>query len=311
MARLFKNLYQQVKETIEDDFIDPFDKKKIGNNVSLKIKSSLKTPCGLIKAEGSTHPNGSDVDGTIEPEFKFPDYDVVLKGKLQTNNNFEGTINFNNYLLKGTTWFETTKLNESGDTSLEAGVNYLNKDYGSFNFKLSSPIAFKGLESLDLYTAFVGYKSGFSLGGDVKLALKNFKSSACNAYLEYVKDDVSVALFGKYEKKGEDEKKTFGFGYHQNINEKIRGAVDFSLEHKSNTSTLRFGTNYKLDENSNLKSRLTLRNQTDMRLGFVLKQKLYPNTNLTLTSDLNTRLLHDNVSEGTPHQFGVTLSFFD
>jgi len=174
MARLFKNLYQQVKETVEDDFIDPFDNKKVGNNVSLKIKSSLKTPHGLIKAEGSTHPNGTDVDGTIEPEFKFPDFDVVVKGKLQTNNNFEGTINFNNYLVNGSTFFETTKMSESGETSLEAGVNYLNKELGSFNLKLSSPLAFKGLESLDFYGAFVGYRNGFSLGGDCKLALKKF-----------------------------------------------------------------------------------------------------------------------------------------
>jgi len=29
MAKLFKNLYLQIKETIEDDFIDPFDKKKL------------------------------------------------------------------------------------------------------------------------------------------------------------------------------------------------------------------------------------------------------------------------------------------
>jgi len=185
-----------VKETIEDDFIDAFDTTKTGQNVSLKIKTSLKTPTGLIKAEGSTHPNGKDVDGTLEPEFKFNDYDVVVKGKLQTNNNFEGTLNFNNYLIKGSTFFGTGKLNERGQSSLEAGVTYLNKEIGSLNLKVISPFTFK-TSDIDIYGAFVGYKSGFSLGGDCKLKVSPFNSSACNAYLEYVKDDVALAFFWK------------------------------------------------------------------------------------------------------------------
>jgi len=130
--------------------------------------------------------------------------------------------------------------------------------------------------------------------------------------LEYVKNDVAIAFFGKYEIKGEKKKRTFGVGYHQNINESIRSAVDYSFEQISKSSTLRFGSTYKLDETSSLKSRLVLKGKKDMRLGLVLKQNLYPSTRLTFTSDINTRLLLDNTSkEEAGHQFGVTLSFFD
>jgi len=276
------------------------------------MKTTLKTPSGwMIKAEGATHANGNDVEGTLEPEYKFPDYDVVLKGKLQTNNTFEGSLLFNNMLVKGSTLFFTDKLSDKGEKSVEAGIDYLSKDVGSLNLKVISPLDFDTAK-IDAYTAFVGFYKGFSLGGDCRLNVKNFKASNCNAYLEYVKNDVAVAFFGKYETKGEKKKRTFGVGYHQNINESIRSAVDYSFEQISSSSTLRFGSTYKLDENSSLKSRLVLRGKKDMRLGLVLKQNLYPSTRLTFTSDINTRSLIDNTSgEGAGHQFGVTLSFFD
>jgi len=265
----------------------------------------------LIKAEGATHANGSDVDGTLEPEYKFPDYDIVVKGKLQTNNTFEGSVLFNNLLLKGSTLFVTDKLSDKGDKSIEAGVDYLSKDLGSLNLKVISPLDFD-TSKIDVYTAFVGFYKGFSLGGDCKLGLGNFKATSCNAILEYVKNDQALAFFGKYEIKGEKKKKTFGVGYHQYINDSIRSSVDYAFEQLSKSSTLRFGTSYKFDENSSLKSRIVIRGKRDMRLGLVLKQNLYPSTKLTFTSDINTRLLLDNTAgDGAGHQFGVTLSFFD
>jgi len=263
----------------------------------------------LIKASGSSHANGNDVDGTLEPEFKFNDR-VTLKGKLQTNNAFEGSILINDYLGKGSTLFLTDKLTDKGDKVVEGGFDYLSKELGSVNLKLITNNEFD-IAKTEFYGAGVGFSNGFSLAGDCKLNVTDFKFSSYNGYLEYVKGDLAVAMFGKYEKKGDKEKRTFGVGYHQNINENIRGAVDFSLEQKSVTSLLRFATNYKVDDNTSVKTRLCLRGTKDMRVGFVLKQNILPSTKITFTSDINTRLLYDNVSEGVGHQFGVTLSFFD
>jgi hypothetical protein len=213
-------------------------------------------------------------------------------------------------LVKGSTLFVTDKLSEKGDKSVEAGVDYLSKDVGSLNLKVISPLDFD-TSKIDVYTAFVGFYKGFSLGGDCRLNVKNFKASNCNAILEYVKNDVALAFFGKYEIKGEKKKRTFGVGYHQNINESIRSSMDYSFEQISSISTLRLGSSYKFDENSSLKSRIVIRGKRDMRLGLVLKQNIYPSTKLTFSSDLNTRLLLDNTSgDGAGHQFGVTLSFF-
>jgi len=311
MARFFKKLYTHVKETIEDDFIDPFDEKKVGENVSLKIKSTFKTPSGwLIKAEGSTHANGNDVDGTLEPEYKISD-DITIKGKFQTNNVIEGTLLFNNLLGSGATLFFTDKLSEKKEKCVEAGIDYLSKDIGSLNVKVTSPLDFD-TSKIDVYTALVGFYEGYSLGGDCKVSLKNFLQPVTgNAYLEYNKKDVSVVLSGKYEDKDGKKKQTLGVGYHQNVKDNIRSSVDYSFEQVSARSVIRFGTSYKFDENCSLKTRLLLRGKKDMRLGLVLKQNLFPSTRLTFTTDLDTRALLDNVSEGPGHQFGVTLSFFD
>jgi len=75
---------------------------------------------------------------------------------------------------------------------------------------------------------------------------------------------------------------------------------------------MRVGTNYKVDTNTTLKSRFSLRSTNEMRLGLVLKQNLNPTARVTLTSDINTRYLFDREkTEGAGHQFGVALSFFD
>jgi len=276
----------------------------------VKVNTTLKTPNGvLIKASGSSHANGTDVDGTLEPEFKLHEH-ITIKGKLQTNNVFEGSFLVNDYLAKGSTLFLTDKYTDKHEKVVEGGFDYLSKDLGSVNLKVITNSDFD-MEKTEFYGAAVGFKDGFSLAGDCKLSISDWKFSSYNGYLEYVKGDLSVAAFGKYEKKGDKEKKTLGVGYHQNIKENIRGAVDFSLELKSVTSLLRFATNYKVDDNTSIKTRLSLRGTRDFRVGFVLKQNILPTTKITFTSDINTRLLYDNVAEGVGHQFGVALSFFD
>jgi len=311
MARFFKKVYNSVKETVEDDFIDASDEKKVGQNVSLKINANLKTPNGvLLKASAFSHPNGKDVEGTLEPEFKFPDLDLTIKGKLITNNVFEGSVLLNDKIGKGSSVFVTGKLDDKRQTSVEVGLDYINSTMGSCNLKLISPTTFD-TDKMDFYGAGVAYWEGVSFALDTKLNISSRDVSNMNGYLEYVSKDISVAAFGKYEKKNEKEKKTYGIGYHQNINDNARGAVEFTHEPKTQISKLRFATNYKFDENSSLKSRVSLAGNKDMRLGFVLKQNLFPSTKLTLTSDINGRLLYDNVKEGERHQFGVSLTFFD
>jgi len=108
------------------------------------------------------------------------------------------------------------------------------------------------------------------------------------------------------------KKKTYGFGYSQNLKPNLKGSLEYSVEHKDHEATLRLGLNHKFDTDTSLKTRLQFKSKQDMRMGFVLKQNLNASTRVTLTSDLNARLLFDRVKDsGVGHQFSAGISFFD
>jgi hypothetical protein len=200
MARFFKKLYSSVKETIDDDFVDFGEDKNVGPNIHLKIISTMKTPSGVtIKATGAGFPDGKNVEGTLEPEFKIPEYDLTLKGKLQTSNVFEGSLLLNDKLLKGSTVFATGKVDGEKKT-VELGFDYLNKDHGSLNLKLISPPVLD-VEQLDVYGAVVGHHNGVSVGGDARVSVNTKELKLWDAYAEYDKDDVQIAAYAKFDQK--------------------------------------------------------------------------------------------------------------
>jgi len=100
-----------------------------------------------------------------------------------------------------------------------------------------------------------------------------------------------------------------GFGFHQIVNTKLNGAVDFKLDNDDKT-ILRVGCDYMIDDERRLKSRILLKRQEELRLGFVYKQKLSSYTNLTFSVDLNTRKLISNDATND-HRFWLTLKFGD
>jgi hypothetical protein len=275
----------------------------------MKVISTLKTPSGVtIKATGAGLPDGKHVEGTLEPEFKFADYDLTLKGKLVTTNSFEGSLLLNDKLLKGSTVFATGKV-EGEKRSIELGFDYLNKENGSLNLKVITPPTTE-MKELDLYGAAVGCYKGFSLGGDARVNLNTQELKLWDAYVEYDKNDVQIAGFAKYDKK--KSKKSYGFGYTQNVNESVRGAVEYSYDAVGGEGNLKFGTSYKVDPNTTLKSRFSLQGSKTMRFGFVVKQNINPTTKVTLITDINANRLYDNEErDAAGHQFGVSLSFFD
>jgi len=306
-VRYFKKLYSNVKETIEDDFIDHTDEKKLGNNVALKLIANYKSPAGVtVKATGSSAANGSEVEGILEPELKFSAQNISLKGKLQTNCALEGTVTLNDPIGKGSALFVTGKIDDKGVKTVEVGADYTQKDVGTLNVKATVPEF--DVNKADLYVAGVGVYNNVSIGGDVKVNTKQ-ELSLWDLNLEYNKNDLTFALFAKFDKKKGAKS---GFGYAQTLGNNIKGAFDYTFNHDTTESTLRFGTNSKIDESSSLKSRFSVRSNKEYRVGLVLKQNLNPTTRVTVTSDVNVRALFDGVPESGPgHQFGVAVSFFD
>jgi len=208
MAKFFKKLYTSQKELIDDDFPE-LDNEKIGDNLGLKLITHLKNPSNgfTFKTTGFKHPNGDEVDGTLESEIKCSNYDLTLKGKFQTSNKYEATLSLNDKLVKGSTLFVTgrAELGSKPKETVELGFDYLNKEYATFNLKFISPFSFK-TEDLEIYTAGVGYFQGVHVGGDVQfkpVGGDGIEVSKSNGYLQYDNSGYSTALFGKYDKKKE------------------------------------------------------------------------------------------------------------
>jgi len=197
-VRYFKKLYTNIKEHVEDDFIDHTDDKKLGNNVALKIVSTYKSPSVTVKATGSSSPNGAEVEGTLEPEIKFSGQNISLKGKLQTNCALEGTVTVSDVLGKGSAFIVTEKIDDKSVKTLEVGLDFLQKDVATVNAKVTLPEL--DVNKADLYLAGVGVYEHFSVGGDVKVNAKQ-ELTLWDAHLEYNKNDITCASFAKFDKK--------------------------------------------------------------------------------------------------------------
>jgi len=322
MARFFKKLYTQQKETVDDDFPE-LGKDKVGDNLGLKLISNFKSESFTFKATGFKHPNGKQVEGTLEPEVKLSKA-LTLKGKFITTNKFEETLSIDgDKVLKGSTFFLTGKgdLSDSTDPkhSFEVGFDYLNKEFGSLNLKFISPVSLDS-KNFELYSAFVGYYQGVSLGGDVQLyPARGGEVSKANGYLQYDNSkgkDFSTALFGKYESKGENVTTKVGVGHYHEINKSLQVAGEVSLDPKKpNEITLKVAETYKLDDQSKIKPRFSYTTENkELRFGLVFKQTVSPIIKVTLSTEISVNpLVQTDIKSSNfkNNQFGVTLSFFD
>jgi len=238
-----------------------------------------------------------------------------LKGKIQTSNKYEGTVSLSDKLGKGSTLFVTgkTELGPKPKESIEFGFDYLSKDLGSVNLKFISPISFES-KDIEFYGAGVGYYQGASLGVDVQTNLSPFNVTKSNGYLQYDNSNYSVGLFGKLDNKKKTSKA--GLGFYQTINDSTKAALEISADPRApENATLKVAGSYKFDDYTSIRPRISIFSQTkEMRLGFVLKQTLSPIAKLTVSTDLSTNSLFQDLSEETvfkKNQFGVTVTFFD
>jgi len=308
MARFFKKLYTQQKENIDDDFPE-LDDDKIGDHLGFKVITNLKKDVYSFKSTAFKHPNGSDVEGTLEPEIKIQDYDVVVKGKIQTSNKYETTVSLNDKIVKGTTFFITGKVEVSNKETVELGFDYLNKEMGSLNLKVISPYPFDS-ELIELYCAGVGYYQGVSIGGDVQFKPSTREVSKANGYVQFDNNEMSAAGFVKFTN-GKGTK--VGFGHHHKVNDTTSGALEISVDTSNTSNTiLKVVGNHKFDDHTTLRPRVSVYGLSkEVRVGFVLKQTLSSIAKLTLSSDLSTHTLFQQEGKFKKNQFGVTLSFFD
>jgi len=117
-------------------------------------------------------------------------------------------------------------------------------------------------------------------------------------------------------KKGSNVTTKVGVGHYHDINKNLKVAGEVSLDPKNPQElTLKVSDTYTLDDQSNIKPRLTFTTENkELRFGLVFKQTISPISKLTLSTDMSVNPLFQQDAKGSSfkgNQFGLTLSFFD
>jgi len=307
MANFYKKLYTPLKETLEDDYPNS-DPKLVSdglNRIGTKLTHNFKTANGLkLKTTVNRNPNG-DVIATTEPELKNDNLNVTLSGKLGTDRKYEVSLAKTDLLQKGTKLYVKGLLDQS-KPSFEGGFEYKDKTVAA-----DGKATYTDTGDIKLYLSGVIHNSGWSLGGEVERIGEGF--SRWSAKVQRDRDDGTFCFFSNNElipKKKDDEPKIdIGFGYHHQLRNDLKGGVDFKVNQDTH-SEFRFGCDYKVDESSNLKSKVTMKQKTEMRLGLLYKKKVTPYSKFIASADLNVNQLAGNDNNNN-HIFSLSLSYGD
>jgi len=106
-------------------------------------------------------------------------------------------------------------------------------------------------------------------------------------------------------------KREVGFSYFFKLRNDLHGALDIKVDDKLVDNEFRIGSVLKVDTTTSIKSRMLIKNKKDFRIGLALKQKVTPNTKVTLSTDLDAKSLFGSEEGGNKHRFNLTLSFGD
>jgi len=309
MSTVFwKKLNNPLKEHLDDDYpnVDEYDKTVSNelNHVGVKVIHAFRTQNGLkLKATVNRNPNGALV-GTLEPEFKINSWNVTMSGKFATDRKYESTVSVNDLLQKGTRLYLKDIVKE-GEPSFEGGFEFKQSDF-AVDGKVSKP-----LEGGDYKGSIAGvvHQSGYHIGGEVEF-LNNKGISRWNLKVLQEKHGGALCFFTNVIKIPEKptDNTDIGISYTTSLAPHLKGAVEAKVNQKRYT-TVRFGVDYQVDESTNLKSKVTVKDKREMRLGLLYKQKVTSYSKFYAAADLNVGQL---VGSSNPtHLFSATFSYGD
>jgi len=307
-AVFWKKFNNPLKENLDDDYpnVDEYDKNvsKELNHVGVKVIHAFKTHNGLkLKATANRNPNGALV-GTLEPEFKISAWNVTVSGKFATDRKYESTVSVNDLGQKGTKLY-LKDIVKQGEPSFEGGFELKHSDF-TIDGKVSKP-----LEGGDYKGSVAGvlHQSGYYIGGEVEY-INNKGVSRWNIKVLQEKHDGALCFFTNVIKIPEkpSDNTDIGISYTTHLGHHLKGAVETKVNQKRET-TVRFGVDYQVDESTNLKSKVTVKEKREMRLGLLYKQKVTSYSKFYASADLNVGQLIG--SSNPSHLFSATFSYGD
>jgi len=293
---------------LDDDYpnVEEYEKNvsKELNHVGVKFIHAFKTHNGLkLKASVNRNPNGALV-GTIEPEFKINAWNVTVSGKFASDRKYETTFSVSDVLQKGTKFYLKDLVKE-GEPSFEGGFEYKHSDF-TVDGKVSKP-----LDGGDYKGSLAGvfHQSGYHIGGEVEY-INNKGVSKWNLKVLQEKHGGALCFFTNVIQIPDkpSDNTDIGISYTTHLADDLKGAVETKVNSKRET-TVRFGVDYKIDDSSNLKTKVTVKEKKEMRIGLLYKHRVTSYSKFYAAADLNVGQL---VGSSNPsHLFSATFSYGD
>jgi len=298
----------------EDIGLDSSDliNKGFPNVGTVKVTAETKTDNGVsLIATGRRYLKEKNpaVELGLEPKFDWAAKNIELSALLNTNNEYTGTFTLKDFGVKGIKFVSATSSGEKG-LGIKETLSFKN-DYVATKAALNQPIATDKPRIIE--GSITGaYEKKFFGGGNVSFT--SAVGDKASLLLWGAKLGVDHADFQAHLFSNTTAKSLFvGAGWFQKATAdlKVAASVQTDIKNIEGLGTT-LGSEYKFDALTSLKSKLSVKTQSDStkpieaRVGLGVKQALSPNFTATIGADINVRQLL-GTNAGGDHTWGLEI----
>eukprot|EP01130_Rhizamoeba_saxonica_P000988 TRINITY_DN10867_c0_g1_i1.p1 TRINITY_DN10867_c0_g1~~TRINITY_DN10867_c0_g1_i1.p1 ORF type:complete len:310 (-),score=87.15 TRINITY_DN10867_c0_g1_i1:62-991(-) len=307
MATFHQSLGKKVKDLLNKNFATGFKgSAKSGADIGVKFEAKTTATNGVeLTSTLAKNPDGS-TQAVFNGKYKEDNFSVETG--YNTDKDFSTEAVFADAFTKGLELSGSYNVSGKGTNAKLSGkyqhdhfatsldvTNYFNK---GLNVVANGSLAVKNGA-----TTISGSAKYHALSTGNKLENTEVK-------VDYETDSYVATFFTLYE----EEQNTTGFSYHQNINENVEGAVEYTLVKEGDYRTdpiLVAGVKCSVDDATTVKAKMTFQGATDNRLAIVFKKQISDDVVVELGGDLNLKTLLDVPSERADingHKFGLNIT---
>jgi len=292
---IFKDLLKRGDDLLNKEF--PSDKSE--NKLEFKTEERNN----IIQEITLTQKSDGSILGVFTPKYKLKEYFTNFLAELRTNREFKVEVGVDDLFAKvkglKTTITEETKGEDLvGTLSVEYKHDYAaattSLDYGQSNGSNIKASAVVGIPTTTANGIQLGSAIDYFLGANSDSVLKEVQG-----HLSYVTPEYDIGVFGKIQ--NEKDSSILGAKYFQKVNSDLSVAseVSFDTQNADAKPKLSFGSQYRLDSDTNVKGRF----DTAGKLGLSWNHKFGGNTKLTVAATLDT----NNLGAKSASTFGFIL----
>jgi len=296
---LFKNLTKRSSDLLTKDF--PSDKgerrfewKGASDNVT--IDSSITVTEDL--KEGTTTSVGS-----IFPKYKAKEYGTTVGVELNTKKEAKVEVSMEDYHAPG------LKTTVTGNLTPKEKFATLSGEYRHDYMSLTGAVDYGKHAGGNVDASLVVGSQGVAIGGSASYAFGNESEvKKLESVASYSTSDFDIAAFARHSaptEKVKEEKNTMGLSFYHRFNPgwMVGAEATFDSIPPDSTPTLKFGTQYKVAEDTMVKARI----DTDGKLALSYAQKYNRHTRFTVGATFDTR----NFGGKNSAQFGFSVALND